>query len=198
LLLEDGAFDSFDVVCKIHGKKSIGNERIAIFGDIMRRAIFLDLIATNAQALKIVQMFHDDPQIGLVGPRRLRLAPNSKALRSLLGRNRRAAESIAARMGSAIRKDTFDFFEGTMFWARPQALAPLRRLRLAEESFAPEAGLGDGALEHAMERLFNHTARVAGFRIADVAVDGEPPDDARAGETTLKPADAREMLAHRN
>jgi len=199
LLLEEGAFDSFDLVCKIHGKRSIGNERIAIFGDLMRRAIFLDLIATDEQVLKIVQMFHASSQIGLIGPRRLRLAPNGKSLRSLLGRNRLATESIAARMGGAIHKDAFDFFEGTMFWVRPQALAPLRRLRLAEESFAPEAGLGDGALEHAIERLFSHTARVAGFRVEAVAVDDEPTAIApRPSKATFKSENARETFAHRN
>jgi hypothetical protein len=171
LLLEDGAFEPFDLVCKIHGKKSIGNGRIAIFGDIVRRATFLDLIATDAQELKIVRMFHDDPQIGLVGPRRFRAVSAGEARRDLLGRNRRAAVAIADRMGSAIKEEAFDFFEGTMFWARPQALAPLRRLRLSEDFAAPEAGLGDGALEHAVERLFNHAARAAGFRVADVTVD---------------------------
>jgi hypothetical protein len=171
LLLEDGAFDAFDLVCKIHGKKSISAGRIAIFGDIVRRATFLDLIATDAQALKIVQMFRDDPQIGLVGPRRFRAVSDGEMQRDLLGRNRRTAEAIAARMGSAIRDDAFDFFSGTMFWARPQALAPLQRLRLSEDFAAPEAGLVDGALEHAVERLFNHAARAAGFRVADVTVE---------------------------
>ena len=74
-------------------------------------------------------------------------------------------------MGSAIRKDALDFFEGTKFWARPQALVPLRRLRLSENFAVPKAGLGDGALEHSIERLVNHAARAADFRVADVSAD---------------------------
>ena len=58
-----------------------------------------------------------------------------------------------------------------MFWAKPQALAPLRRLRLTEDFAASEAGRVDGASEHAVERRFHHTARVAGFRVADIAVE---------------------------
>ena len=74
-------------------------------------------------------------------------------------------------MGAPIRHDDFDFFEGTMFWTRPQALAPMRRLGLAADAFAPEAGQVDGALEHAVERLFNHSVRVAGFRVEGAAVE---------------------------
>jgi lipopolysaccharide biosynthesis protein len=55
-----------------------------------------------------------------------------------------------------------------MFWVRPLALTPLRGLRLAN-AFAPEAGLSDGALEHAVEGLFNHSVRLAGFQVAGVS-----------------------------
>jgi hypothetical protein len=171
LLLEKGAFDPFDLVCKIHGKKSLGNRRIPIFGEIVRRAMFVDLMASDSQARKALQLFADDPNLGLVGSGRFRVTSNGAVRRDALGQNRQAVEAIAAQMGSAIREEEFDFFEGTMFWARPQALAPLRRLRLTEEFAAAEAGRVDGALEHAAERLFNHAARVAGFRVADIAVD---------------------------
>jgi hypothetical protein len=51
--------------------------------------------------------------------------------------------------------------------------APLRGLGFVADSFAPEAGRVDGALEHAVERLFNHATRVAGFRVEAVSVDDE-------------------------
>ena len=168
LLLEDGAFDAFDIVCKIHGKKSLSHGRVPIFGDIWRRAAFLDLIATDRQVHKIVKLFQDDPEIGIVGPSRFHVVSNSTAPRDLLGKNRPLAQAIAARMGSPIRDDALDFFEGTMFWARPRALEPLRRLRLTEMFKTADAGRGDGAVEHALERLFNHATRTAGFRAEEV------------------------------
>jgi len=173
LLLEEGAFDSFDVVCKIHGKRSLGGDRLPIFGEVMRRAAFLDLIAEDRQAQAIISRFADDERLGLVGPRRFLSASRADAPRDALGPpNRQNAEGLATRMGAPIRGDDFDFFEGTMFWVRPQALAPLRRLGLAAGgAFAPEAGRGDGALEHAVERLFNHAARAAGYRVEAVSVD---------------------------
>ncbi|MGA2491442.1 MAG: rhamnan synthesis F family protein [Roseiarcus sp.] len=171
-LLEDGAFDSFDVVCKIHGKRSLGGDRLPIFGDVMRRAAYLDLIVGDNWARGLVERFRDDVALGLVGPRRFLSASRTGAPRDVLGPNRAMVEALAQRMGAPIRGDDFDFFEGTMFWARPQALAPLRRLGLAAGgAFAPEAGQVDGALEHAVERLFNHAARSAGYRVEEVSAD---------------------------
>ena len=172
LLLEEGAFDSFALVCKIHGKRSLGADRLPIFGDLMRRVAFLDLIATNAQARAIVRRFEDAPNLGLIGPRQLLSASRVEAPRDAVGPpNRATVAALAARMGAPVRDDAFDFFEGTMFWARPQAMAPLRGLALAADSFAPEAGAADGALEHAVERLFNHATRLAGFRVEDAFCD---------------------------
>jgi hypothetical protein len=168
LLLEEGGFDSFDLVCKIHGKRSLDFGRPPIVGELVRRATFLDLIANDGQAQAIIRRFADDPRLGLVGPRRFhKVAP-------LASPNRLSVEQLAARMGAPIRgSDDVDLFAGTMFWARPQALAPLRRLGLAADSFAPEAGRLDGALEHAVEELFNHAARTAGFRVEEASAEDQ-------------------------
>jgi len=171
-LLEDGAFDSFDVVCKIHGKRSLGGDRLPIFGDVMRRAAYLDLIAGDDRARGVVERFRNDAGLGIVGPRRFLSVSRPGAPRDVLGPNRATVEGLAERMEAPIRGDEFDFFEGTMFWARPQALTRLRHLGLAAGgAFAPEAGLVDGALEHAVERLFNHAARAAGYRVEDASAD---------------------------
>lgn len=174
LLLESGCFDSFDLICKIHGKKSIGHGRIAAFGDIWRRASFLDLLATDTQLQTVIALFTNNPQCGIAGPGRFLLSSTPTAPRNLLGKNRATATALAARMGSPLCDNAMDFFAGTMFWVRPQALAPLRRLHLTQSFNPAQTPLEDGAIEHAIERLFNHAARAAGFQAAALAEDCEP------------------------
>ena len=135
-LLDAGDLDGFDVVCKIHGKKSLREGRPTALGELWRRSALYDLVA---------------------GPGRL-------------------DEALAARLGLASEFD-LDFFAGTMFWVRPKALAPLRGAGLGDPAtYAPEAGHTDGAVEHALERLFTCTAKAAGFSLGAL----RPLPDARS------------------
>ena len=74
--------------------------------------------------------------------------------------------ALATEMGVAADAVRLDFFAGTMFWVRPEALTPLRKLKLAAR-FADEKGQNDGTLEHAIERLFSVSVVVAGFRLEE-------------------------------
>jgi hypothetical protein len=74
-----------------------------------------------------------------------------------MGVSRETIEAVAIKMRGDVQCE-FDVFHETMFWARPQALATLRRLRLVETfTPAPEGGASYGA--HAGEGVFNHSRR---------------------------------------
>jgi hypothetical protein len=166
ILLEEGAFEPYDLVCKVHGKRSLGGGRFPIFGDVMRRIALLDLIANGPQIEAMLHRFAADHRLGLVGPQSLLSRSCPERPRDAIGPvNRAAVEAIAARLGAPICDETFDFFDGTMFWVRPRALRRLRDLGLSRE-FKAEAGHLDGALEHAIERIFNHAVRVEGYKTA--------------------------------
>jgi lipopolysaccharide biosynthesis protein len=169
-ILDKGLLSKFDLVCKIHGKRSSDNERIEIFGDVIRRAIFLDLIYPVSQVRLVLQVFKDSPRVGIVGPERLLVSSRNGKKRDVFGQNRVLAEGLVDRMGGLIGSDDFDFFEGTMFWVRPEALQPLRELELSVDFFDDESGKGDGAPEHALERLFNYATRIAGYEVAAVSL----------------------------
>ena len=80
--------------------------------------------------------------------------------------NRAMTLELAGRMGVPADEFKLDFFGGTMFWVRPEALKPLRNLHLAAE-MPDEGGLIDGGLPHAVERVFPTAVLAAGYRLAD-------------------------------
>jgi lipopolysaccharide biosynthesis protein len=171
ILLEQGAFQNFDLVCKLHGKRSLGGGRLPAFGDALRRANFHDLIADPGRVEALTARFDAAPDLGIVGSARFLSASTAAAPRDVLGKNHADVAALAARLEAPLTSPEFDFFEGTMFWVRPTALAPLAALRLSDEAFASEAGRIDGAPEHAFERLFNHVARKAGYRAETILAD---------------------------
>ncbi|HEY1862158.1 MAG TPA: rhamnan synthesis F family protein, partial [Roseiarcus sp.] len=177
VLLEYGRFDGYRYVCKIHGKKSIDGGRKTYMGEMWRRRLLFDLLGGPGAASAAVDMFERDPSIGMIGPRAFRL-PNAGYPEVLSwSANRSMTLKIAERMGVPAAKFRLDFFGGTMFWVRPEALKPLRDLRLTAE-MPCESGLVDGDLPHALERVLPTSVLVAGYKLADS--DGYEASQARA------------------
>jgi lipopolysaccharide biosynthesis protein len=165
-LLEKGRLDRYRYVCKIHGKKSNDGGRMSYLGALWRRRSLFDLLAGPDIARKIIDAFEGDASVGMIGPRAFRLPSAASPPERSWGNTRYNVLRLAERMGVAPERFELDFFGGTMFWARPEALRPLRELRLAS-AFPEEKGLLDGGLEHTTERLFSTSAVAAGYRLAD-------------------------------
>ncbi len=181
VLLETGRLDRYRYVCKVHGKKSSDGARMSYIGALWRRRLLFDLLAAPGLADSIVEGFERDPSIGMIGPRVFRLPSEIYSEELSWSVNRKMVLEFAEKMG--IRRDQFrlDFFGGNMFWVRPEALAPLRKLKLAD-SFPEEKGLLDGGLEHATERLFGAAVVAAGYRLADSEGFGAAADAGRSAE----------------
>ncbi len=166
VLLEKGRLDRYRYVCKVHGKKSSDGGRKSHMGAIWRRRLLFDLLAAPGLAASILDMFEQNPLVGMIGPRAFRLPSQTYGEELSWSVNRELVLELAARMGVATDAFRLDFFGGTMFWVRPEALAPLRKLQLSD-AFSEEKGLLDGGLEHAVERLFGAAVVAAGYRLSD-------------------------------
>ncbi len=165
-LLERGRLDGYRYICKIHGKKSVDGGRKTYMGEMWRRRLLFDLLGAPGAASAAVDMFERDPSIGMIGPRAFRL-PNASYSEDLSwSANRSMTLKLAERMGVPAAKFRLDFFGGTMFWVRPEALKPLRDLRLGAD-MPCESGLVDGDLPHALERVLPTSVLVAGYKLAD-------------------------------
>jgi hypothetical protein len=173
-LLGEGRFDSWPLLLKIHGKRSGKAGPRSLLGDAWRKASFDDLAGGDARVEAILGRFAVEPRLGMIGPARFRIPGGPVAMRRPFGLNEAATLALADRMGVPPSAFRLDFFAGTMFWARPEALAPLKDLRLRLADFPAGAGPEDGALQHAVERLFAPSATRAGM-----GVEGVPPRHVR-------------------
>ena len=83
------------------------------------------------------------------------------------------AKELANRAGlPAPLPPFFEFPVGTMFWARPKALAPLLELELDWDDYPEEPLANDGTILHALERLLAFAAQKQGFTYATVHIPG--------------------------
>lgn len=170
-LLNAGAFDGCDAICKIHSKMTLHGSGTGetLLGSRWRRRVLYDLLAFG-RADMIAGKFEHDSSLGIVGPRSLRIPNDRYDLSIAWGSDefRGNALEIARRMGAPMSDSDLDFFAGSMFWTRRAALEPLRQLALRRGDFPDEQGQLDGATHHALERLFSRSAQKAGFTIGDV------------------------------
>ena len=165
-LLERGRLDRYKYICKIHGKKSIDGRRKTYMGAMWRRRLLFDLLGAPGAANAAIDMFERDPTVGMIGPRAFRLPKDGYSEDLSWSANRSMTLKIAERMGVPADEFQLDFFGGTMFWVRPEALKPLANLRLAAD-MPDENGRIDGDLPHAVERVLPTSVLVAGYRLAD-------------------------------
>jgi lipopolysaccharide biosynthesis protein len=166
VLLEGGRLDRYRYVCKIHGKKSIDGGRETYIGILWRRRLLFDLLGGLGVANAAIDMFERDPSVGMIGPKVFRLPKAGYPEDLSWSANRATTLKIAQRMGMPADKFQLDFFGGTMFWVRPEALKSLRDLHLAA-NMPNESGLVDGDLPHALERVLPTSVLVAGYKVAD-------------------------------
>ena len=158
-ILAEG-LDRYRYVCKIHSKKSVHTE----IGAVWRKDVLNQILHSRKKTEAFFACFDRFPDLGIIGPDGHRLTDEI-----WWGEARSAALTLARRMGVPEAARGVDFFAGSMFWFRPAALRPLAALGLTREDFPPEAGQTDGTPAHAIERCFNMSAAIAGFRVTDTA-----------------------------
>jgi hypothetical protein len=155
-------YAAYDLVLCLHTKRSSYVEQgIEWFNYLLKT-----LVGSEQVVHSILATFVAQPKLGLL------FADHWEPIRSLLGWafNYRIALDLATRMGFSLSRDQpLDFPSGSMFWARPAALAPLLGLRLRYDDFPEETGQIDGTAAHAIERLFLHCCEHAGYSWARLA-----------------------------
>ena len=149
----------YQTACKIHTKRS----EYRVDADNIRNNAFHSLFEGGID--DVIREFSGDERLGLIVPRDSLLNLSQSHLHQ---DNKFWLDNLLEKMGKAeqIGKYLFDFSTGSMFWFRVRALAKLADKELIDpDAFEPESGQLDGALHHAVERIFSLLVREAGFTI---------------------------------
>ena len=177
-------YAEFDLVLFLHSKKT----EFSTAGEGWRELLLGGLCGSQRVVASICALFEADPALGLVFPQ------HHEPVRAYTGweYNFAAARALGRRMGIALRRDgLMDFPSGSMFWARPAALAPILALGLTAADFPEEAAQTDATTAHAIERLFALAAELAGFGWLKVAA----PACYAHRETIVTPHSAADLRA---
>jgi lipopolysaccharide biosynthesis protein len=154
----------YDVICHVHGKRSSGID--TAMGESWREFLWQHLVGPRYPMMDIIlARFAADEKLGLVFPEEPHLCDWDE--------NLDLAQEIAERAGlDTPLPPFFEFPVGTMFWARPQALAPLLDLGFDWDDYPAEPLPNDGTMLHALERLLPFAAEQRGYSYATVNIAG--------------------------
>ena len=158
--------DKWDIVVKIHSKKSVQDDYNA--AQLFKTHLYDNLLNSRAHVANILAEFAAHPSLGMV------LAPLPHMGYPTMGHawftNREPAQAVAKRLGINVPfdKDMPLATYGSMFIARPQALTKLVNAGFKPENFPVEGGYKDGSLAHVLERLMAYAALSEGFYVRPV------------------------------
>ncbi|HET7724197.1 MAG TPA: rhamnan synthesis F family protein [Propionibacteriaceae bacterium] len=151
---------SYDLVVKLHGKRSVQDDVNA--SGWFRRHLLDNLFPDASGTAGLYEWFSADPQLGIAVPPVIHMYYPTMG-HAWLG-NRALAESLAERLGVTVPLDDHTPVApyGSMFVARREALEPWLSLGLTWEDFPEGAAYADGTLAHAIERMFCYVAAGTG------------------------------------
>lgn len=171
-LLKEGRLSRFDIVCKVHGKRSATIGPRALLGHVWRRANLIDLMGSAEQIKKIIELFSANPSIGMLGSERFHFPNEQWDEDAAWGKNRDQVRRLAERLGVSLEKEKLVFFAGTMFWIARRPLESLYALNISIDDFPDEDEAFDGELHHAIERLFGILPAAVGMKLANAPIVG--------------------------
>jgi len=145
----------YSYICKIHTKKSSHRKD----GDNWRNELYEELLGSPEQ-IQLIKIYLDQHDVGIIGPK-----DNLLSTEQFIGGNQEWINNLADKLNLMYYGEPFIFIAGTMFWFKPEALAPILRLQLSEMDFSVENGEVDATLAHALERFFGLLVLKQGYQI---------------------------------
>jgi lipopolysaccharide biosynthesis protein len=163
LLVNAGILDRYELVLKVHTKKSQWRAEHVMSGDgaQWRTDLTSALMGSRENVATILDAFAADPELGLV------TADGNLLGTEYWGGDREIARALLRRLELDIDEHELRFAAGSMYWVRAFVLQGLFGLHLSPEDFELEVGQVDGTTAHALERIMGIVTEEAGYRLAE-------------------------------
>jgi lipopolysaccharide biosynthesis protein len=134
-----------DVFLKIHTKKSLHLDEYK--GRNWRQQLLTSLCPNHEQTSQMAAALHNSDDVWLACPEAFTAGNES------WGKNKKNVKRMAKKIEIDVSKHLV-FAAGSMFWARNEILHTLRNLSIKEHEYTTNHKQLDGAITHAVERLF--------------------------------------------
>jgi len=155
-LINAGAFEGYEAICKLHGKKSPHRDD----GDTWRQHLVAGILPKNTLGRDLGRFLDDRDAAFWVAD------GQSYPVRNWWGSNRATTEAMLRRVELDGQPDKYDFPAGSVYWVKPLIIGMIRGMKLSADLFEPEEGQIDGTLAHAFERGIGALAAAAGQCVA--------------------------------
>lgn len=152
-----------------HDKKSVGNDDI-LQGDLFRYTIWENLLSGRDYVLNLINRLEGEDKLGLIIPP----VPKHGTYRNIFweswGENYENVKILAKRLHlqTDIDKTKKALALSTCFWCKTKAFKKLYEHEFDIREFDLNPFPQDGALSHAIERIFPFVAQDAGYYTASV------------------------------
>jgi len=154
-LVNAGAFEGYEAVCKLHTKKSPHRKD----GDEWRRHLINGILPRTDLSQKL-DAFMSNPDAAF-------WVADGQCFEGgeWWGSNKQKTKALLRRVELDGVSETLSFPAGSIYWVKPLMLDMIRALKLSDAIFEPELGQVDGTLAHAFERAIGALAIAAGQKV---------------------------------
>ncbi|MHA1575382.1 MAG: rhamnan synthesis F family protein [Alphaproteobacteria bacterium] len=148
----------YDLILKLHTKKSEQKSKAKVNGEKWRRHLLSHLLPKKGIE-NILNIFRNDKFVGMLG---------TCLTNTIKHPDINEYFDVCEKFG--VSKTHTDFFAGTMFWVRTTCLAPIKKKKIGIKDFDfVSKGVHSGTLAHGYERFFGRLVKSQGYQLKDLS-----------------------------
>lgn len=156
--------DRYDLVCRIHTKKS---PQDGAKGLLFKRHMFENLLGSPGYVDNILDLFAENEQLGLAFPALVHIGYPTMGHSWFSNKDNVAKLAVDLELAVPLDDNTPVAPNGGMYWFRPKALYKLFVYPWTWDDFADQ-NYEDGSLPHAIERIIAYVAIDSGYLVRHV------------------------------